>query len=104
MPAVWGREIVGRIPYDKKIKVHFHRNFMALTACGRSWREFWGPNDDPDTGRMPYGEATTTDAKVTCQECLEARYNEKKRELEALEVRIDVFFEGKQWQKVTRKE
>jgi len=88
---------MGKKPYDKDITVHWHQSNKALTACGQPWLVFWG-DTDPESyhrGQLPYGESSTTDAKVTCQTCLEARYNIKKQEMEALAERIDIFWEKK---------
>lgn len=80
-----------------KKKVHYHQKNKALTACGRPWLSFWekDPPRDWYRGSLPHGESSTTDSKVTCQECLEARYKLKSKELEELHSRIDIFWVGK---------
>lgn len=87
-------------------KIHYHQKNKALTACGRPWLSFWDepPENNWSRGSLPYGESSTTDSKVTCQECLEARYKIKSKELEELHERIDIFWDGKRpKKKVTAK-
>lgn len=95
---------MGKKPYGKEV-VHWHQTNKALTACGQPWRIFWG-DEEPESysrGSLPYGESTTTDARVTCQKCLEGRYNVKKAEMEALYERIDIFWKTPQKKKIDKK-
>ena len=84
---------MGKVPYEKDVTVHWHQKGKALTACGQPWLSFWDedPGDSWNRGSLPYGESTTTDTKVTCQTCLEARYMVKRTEMEEIASRITLF-------------